>query len=55
MNQTKSTTTNRLRFFDFVRNVAILAVVIFHAVAAYSTVTPHWSSHDGSALWRVSR
>jgi glucan biosynthesis protein C len=34
----------------FVRNVAMLAVVIFHAVAAYSTVTPHWYSHDGSLV-----
>ena len=50
MNQLKSTTTSRLYFFDFVRNVAMLAVVVFHAVAAYSTVTPHWYSHDGSSV-----
>jgi len=28
----------------------MLAVVAFHAVAAYSTVTPHWHMHDGSSV-----
>lgn len=50
MNQIKSTTTNRLLSFDFVRNVAILSIVIIHAVSAYSTVTPHWPLHDGSSV-----
>jgi len=36
-------------FFDTVRNLAMLSVVFYHAVAAYSTVTPHWSVHDGSS------
>ncbi len=31
-----------------VRNLAMLSVVLFHAVAAYSTVTPHWGLHDGT-------
>lgn len=33
-----------------VRNVAMLSVVLFHAVAAYSTVTPHWAVHDGPSI-----
>jgi peptidoglycan/LPS O-acetylase OafA/YrhL len=37
-------------FFDTVRNIAMLSVVFYHAVAAYSTVTPHWSVHDGSSI-----
>ncbi len=41
---------NRSQFFDTVRNLAMLSVVLFHAVAAYSTVTPHWSVHDGSSF-----
>ena len=49
MNQIKSTTTNRMLFFDFVRNVSILTVVGIHAISAYSTVTPHWNLHDGSS------
>jgi peptidoglycan/LPS O-acetylase OafA/YrhL len=36
-------------FFDTVRSLAMLSVVFYHAVAAYSTVTPHWSVHDGSS------
>jgi glucan biosynthesis protein C len=53
----KSVGTNRVErpadqhilFFDTVRNLAMLSVVFYHAVAAYSTVTPHWSVHDGSS------
>jgi len=41
---------NRSQFFDTVRNLTMLSVVLFHAVAAYSTVTPHWSVHDGSSI-----
>jgi glucan biosynthesis protein C len=48
MNRTIVSTTNRLLFFDMVRNLAMLSVILFHAVAAYSTVTPHWGLHDGS-------
>lgn len=40
----------RLHFFDTVRNIAMLAVILYHAVAAYSTATPHWSVHDGTFL-----
>jgi glucan biosynthesis protein C len=49
MNRTVSSSTNRLLFFDMVRNLAMLSVVLYHAVAAYSTITPHWSVHDGSS------
>jgi glucan biosynthesis protein C len=53
----KSVGTNKIErpadqhvlFFDTVRNLAMLSVVFYHAVAAYSTVTPHWSVHDGSS------
>jgi peptidoglycan/LPS O-acetylase OafA/YrhL len=42
-------TDQHILFFDAVRNLAMLSVVFYHAVAAYSTVTPHWSVHDGSS------
>jgi len=42
--------TDRLLFFNMVRNLAMLSVVLYHAVAAYSTITPHWSVHDGSSM-----
>jgi hypothetical protein len=48
MNRVIEPATNRLLFFDMVRNLAMLSVVAYHAVAAYSTVTPHWGLHDGS-------
>jgi glucan biosynthesis protein C len=51
MNRIVNPTTNRLLFFDMVRNLAMLSVVLYHAVAAYSTVTPHWSVHDGSSMF----
>jgi glucans biosynthesis protein C len=41
---------DRLLFFDMVRNLAMLSVVLYHAVAAYSTITPHWSVHDGTSI-----
>lgn len=50
MNRTVNSSTNRLLFFDMVRNLAMLSVVLYHAVAAYSTITPHWSTHDGSSI-----
>lgn len=49
MNQIRVPVTDRLLFFDMVRNVAMLSVILYHAVAAYSTATPHWSMHDGSS------
>lgn len=48
--QPKSTTANRLLFFDLVRNVAMLSVILYHAVAAYSTMAPWWSVHDGTSV-----
>jgi uncharacterized membrane protein len=41
MAQAVGSTRNRLLFFDTVRNMAMLAVILYHAVAAYSTATPH--------------
>jgi peptidoglycan/LPS O-acetylase OafA/YrhL len=50
MNRTEIPAADRVLFFDSVRNLAMLSVVLYHAVAAYSTATPHWSVHDGSSL-----
>ncbi len=50
MDRTVSSSTNRLLFFDMVRNLAMGSVILYHAVAAYSTITPHWSVHDGSSM-----
>lgn len=49
--QSKSASANRLLFFDFVRNAAMLSVVLYHAVAAYSTLAPWWSVHDGTSIF----
>jgi surface polysaccharide O-acyltransferase-like enzyme len=37
-------------FFDMVRNLAMLSVVLYHAAGAYSTVAPYWPVHDGSSV-----
>jgi glucans biosynthesis protein C len=50
MDDRTSLTGNRLLFFDTVRTIAMLSVVLYHAVAAYSTLTPHWSVHDGTSV-----
>jgi glucan biosynthesis protein C len=49
-NRLERPTADHILFFDTVRNMAMLSVVLYHAVAAYSTVTPHWSVHDGSSI-----
>ncbi len=41
---------DRLFFFDLVRDVTIIAVVLYHAVGAYASVAPWWSIHDGVSL-----
>jgi hypothetical protein len=48
--RTVSTTTNRLLFFDMVRNLVMLSVVLYHSAGAYSTVAPYWPVHDGSSI-----
>jgi hypothetical protein len=50
MERTVSKTTNRLLFFDMVRNLAMLSVVLYHAAGAYSTVASYWPVHDGSSI-----
>jgi Acyltransferase family len=50
MNEIKDSGTSRLLFFDLVRTVSMSAVVIYHAVAAYSIFTPHWIVHNGHSI-----
>ena len=50
MNRTKGESTNHPLFFDTLRNVTMLFVVLCHAVAAYSTVTPYWPVHNGHSV-----
>jgi len=40
----------RLPFMDNVRSMMIVLVVLYHAVAAFATVAPHWPLHDTSTL-----
>ncbi len=40
----------RVYFFDMVRDVAMIAVVIYHAVGAYASVAPYWGVHDGVSV-----
>lgn len=44
------TNPNRLLFFDMVRDLAMVSVVIYHAVGAYATVAPYWAVHDGVSM-----
>ncbi|MGD0918555.1 MAG: acyltransferase family protein [Thermodesulfobacteriota bacterium] len=50
MNRIERPNANHMFFFDMVRNLAMLSVVLFHAAGAYSTVTPYWPVHDGSSV-----
>ena len=48
MSQTNPGTTTRIAFLDHIRYLMVLLVVVYHSVAAYSTVAPHWAVHDSS-------
>ena len=38
--------SEKLYFFESLRVIAMLCVIIYHAVASYSTVVPYWGVHD---------
>jgi hypothetical protein len=46
MSQTTSGTKTRIAFLDHLRYLMVLLVVVYHSVAAYATVAPHWTVHD---------
>jgi glucan biosynthesis protein C len=46
MSQSSTRTTTRIAFLDHLRYLMVLLVVVYHSVAAYSTVAPHWTVHD---------
>jgi glucan biosynthesis protein C len=46
MSQTTPGTKTRIAFLDHLRYLMVLLVVVYHSVAAYATVAPHWRVHD---------
>jgi glucan biosynthesis protein C len=46
----QATEASRLPFFDTVRNLAMMAVVLHHAVAAYSGSAVYWAAHDTTSV-----
>ena len=46
MNQTKSATANRILFFDNLRYLMVLLVLIFHSAASYSEMVAFWPFHE---------
>ena len=44
----RAETSLRIVFLDNIRYLMIVFVVVYHSVAAYSTVAPWWGVHDGS-------
>ena len=41
-------TLTRVAFLDNIRYLMVLLVLVYHSVAAYATVAPHWLIHDTS-------
>jgi glucan biosynthesis protein C len=41
-----STVSARVTFMDNIRYLMVVLVVLFHSVAAYAIVAPHWTVHD---------
>jgi glucan biosynthesis protein C len=50
MSQANASTTTRIAFMDHIRYLMVLLVVVYHSVAAYATVAPHWEVHDTQFL-----
>lgn len=48
LSQSNIKSTDRMYFLDLVRILAMFSVILYHAVAAYSTMTPWWTVHDNS-------
>jgi glucan biosynthesis protein C len=46
MSQTNPGTTTRIAFLDNLRYLMVVLVVVYHSVAAYAIVAPHWTVHD---------
>jgi glucan biosynthesis protein C len=46
LNQTKSATANRILFFDNLRYLMVLLVLIFHSSASYSEMVAFWPLHE---------
>jgi glucans biosynthesis protein C len=43
-------TAGHLQSLDFLRNIAMLAVILYHCSAAYSALAPWWAIHDGTTV-----
>ena len=50
MSRTDTGASTRIAFLDHIRTLMVLLVVVYHSVAAYSTVAPHWWTHDTTSL-----
>jgi glucan biosynthesis protein C len=46
----KSVASARVMFMDNLRYLMVVLVVVYHAVAAYAIVAPHWTIHDNSTF-----
>jgi glucan biosynthesis protein C len=44
----KSVASARVIFMDNLRYLMVVLVIVYHAVAAYAIVAPHWTVHDTS-------
>ena len=42
----KSVASARVTFMDNLRYLMVVLVIVYHAVAAYAIVAPHWTVHD---------
>jgi glucan biosynthesis protein C len=45
-----SSASTRIPFLDNLRYLMVVLVVLFHAVAAYAIVAPHWAVHDTTTV-----
>ncbi len=48
MHQADTMTSTHVAFLDNIRYLMVLLVLVYHSVAAYATVAPHWTVHDAS-------
>jgi glucan biosynthesis protein C len=48
--RSETAVSTRLAFMDNLRYLMIVLVLVYHSVAAYAVVAPHWAVHDTSSL-----
>ena len=51
MQMFQKTSTDRLFFFDNIRYLTVMLVVVLHSACGYSNYMPHWLVNDANSIF----